>query len=108
MTWSTGPCWRAEGDGVLVAVRAQPRARRPAIGGLGPDGARLRVAVVEAPEDGRASEAVCRALAAALDLPARAVRLRSGGGAREKLVFVAADAARIGERLSELANGETP
>ncbi|MBB3172988.1 hypothetical protein FHR90_000806 [Endobacter medicaginis] len=104
----SGACWREDGAGVVVAVRAQPRARRASVGGLGPDGTRLRICVTEAPEDGRASEAVCRALAASLDLPARSVSLRSGGASREKLLFVAAAAERVGPLLDALAERNSP
>ena len=67
---------------------------------------RLRIAVTEPPEGGRASEAVCVALAASLGLPARAVTLRSGGGSREKLLFVAADPKAVADVLDKLAQGE--
>ncbi|NVN30936.1 hypothetical protein HUK83_11405, partial [Endobacter medicaginis] len=56
----------------------------------------------------RASEAVCRALAASLDLPARSVSLRSGGASREKLLFVAAAAERVGPLLDALAERNSP
>lgn len=90
---------------LLVPVRAQPRARRAAIGGVvvGADGRlRLRIAVTEPPEDGRASKAVCAALARALDVPASRVTLQSGAAAREKLLRVQGDRALLSERLHTL------
>jgi uncharacterized protein YggU (UPF0235/DUF167 family) len=48
----------------------------------------LRVAVVEAPEDGRANRAVCRLLARALDVPPSSVRVVVGESSREKTVEI--------------------
>jgi uncharacterized protein YggU (UPF0235/DUF167 family) len=64
----------------------QPGSRRPGLGGLSPDGGALRVAVGEAPENGRANRAACAAVAAA--------RLRT--------LRVAGDPARLAGHLREL------
>ena len=90
---------------MAVRVKVQPRARRAGLQGLAPgvDGPRLRLAVVEAPENGRANEAVCAALARALSLPASAAELLQGGAAREKLIFIAGDPLSLGPRLEALA-----
>jgi uncharacterized protein len=97
-------CRPAEG-GITLRVKVQPRARRPGIGGLAPgaDGPRLRLAVTEAAEDGRANRAVCAALATALGLPASAVSILQGMAAREKLVQVAGDAGALSARVREWA-----
>lgn len=89
--------FRVVGDGVEVRVKAEPRARRPGVGGMAPgaDGPRLRIAVTEAPSDGKASEAVAQALARALGLPGRTVTLRSGAASRAKTLHVAGDAATL-------------
>ena len=96
--------WRALPDGVSVAVKVQPGARRPGVLGMAPsaDGPRLRIAVTEPPEDGRATRAACAALAAALDVPASAVRVMAGAAAREKRLFVGGDAAMLCQRLATL------
>ncbi len=64
--------WRAVPLGVSVAVKVQPAARRAGILGTVPDaaGTRLKIAVTEPAEDGRANRAACAALAAGLDVPA--------------------------------------
>ncbi|MBX6746110.1 MAG: DUF167 domain-containing protein, partial [Acetobacteraceae bacterium] len=69
--------WRAGPDGVSVRVKVQPRARRPGLQGVVPsaDGPRLKVAVTEAPEDGRANRAVCATLAKALGIAPSAVQV---------------------------------
>ena len=97
--------WRPGPDGITLRVKVQPRARRPGIGGLAPgvDGPRLRLAVTEAAEDGRANHAVCAALATALGLPASAVSILQGPAAREKLVQVTGDAEALAARVRDWA-----
>ncbi len=100
MSW-----WRAEPGGVSVRVKVHPRARRAGLQGLAPgaDGPRLRLAVTEAPEDGRANRAVCAALARALDVPPSAAEVAQGAAAREKLIFIAGDPQALAPRLEALA-----
>jgi uncharacterized protein len=88
-----------------VRVKAQPRARRAGLLGLAPglDGPRLRIAVTEAPEDGRANRAVCAALARALGVPPSAAEVTQGPTAREKLIFIAGDPDALASRLETLA-----
>lgn len=97
--------WRAVPGGVTVRVKAQPKARRPGIGGTAPgiDGPRLRLAVTEAAEDGRANRAACTTLAKALGLAASAVTLLQGAGSREKLLQVAGDPRALAPKLKDLA-----
>lgn len=97
--------WRPVPGGVALRVKAQPRARRPGIGALAPgvDGPRLRVAVTEAAEDGRANRAVCASLAAALHLPAGAVTVAQGAAARDKIIHIAGDPMALAETLKALA-----
>ena len=96
--------WRSTPLGVNVAVKVQPRARRPGVQGTAPtaDGPRLCIAVSEPPEDGRANRAACAALAGALDVAPSAVSVTAGAGAREKLLFVSGDPAVLGPRLAAL------
>ena len=96
--------WRAAPSGVTVAVKVQPKARRPGLQGAAPtaDGLRLRIAVSEPPEDGRANRAACAALAGALRVAPSAVSVTAGVGAREKLLFVSGDPAVLGPRLATL------
>jgi uncharacterized protein (TIGR00251 family) len=96
--------WRAAPDGVAVAVKVQPRARRPGLHGAVPDteGERLSIAVREPPEDGRANRAVCAALAQALGVPASAVTVAAGAAARRKTLRVTGDPAALIARLAAL------
>jgi uncharacterized protein YggU (UPF0235/DUF167 family) len=65
-------------------------------------GPRLRIAVAEPAEDGRANRAACVALARALGLPASAVTLAAGGGSREKLLAVVGDPDVLAAGLARL------
>jgi uncharacterized protein len=78
-------------DSLTIAVRVRPGASRTRVGGRydGPYGPALLVAVTEPPVDGRATEAVVRAVAQALGLRTREVRLRTGTTGRDKLLAVA-------------------
>jgi len=97
--------WRAEAGALLVRVKVQPKSRRPGLEGLRPsaDGPRLRVAVTEAPEDGRANRAVRAKLAAALEVPASVVEITQGATAREKTLRVSGDPALLIPRIEALA-----
>lgn len=91
--------WRETATGVTIAVRAQPKSRRP---GIAAEAGRLRIAVTEAPEDGRANRAVCEALAAAAGVPNSAVSVRLGVSRRDKTVNIAGDPADIVARLARI------
>jgi uncharacterized protein len=96
--------WRAMPDGVAVAVKVQPKSRRPGVQGsaMSIDGARLRIGVAEAAEAGRANRAACAALAEALGLAPSAVHLALGATRREKTLHVAGDPVALGEKLAAL------
>lgn len=74
-----------------VAVRVRPGASRTRVGGTYGD--RLVVAVTARAVDGAATQAVLAALADALRIRPRHVRLVSGSTSRDKLVEVDDDAA---------------
>jgi uncharacterized protein YggU (UPF0235/DUF167 family) len=65
-------------------------------------GTRLKIAVAEPPEDGRANRAVCAVLAERLGLPAASVCVIQGAAARQKTLLVAGDSASITARLAAL------
>ncbi|HJL89958.1 MAG TPA: DUF167 domain-containing protein [Acidimicrobiales bacterium] len=83
-------------------VRIRPRARSEHVGGTwGPDGVLL--AAVQAPAvDGKANKAVLRALATALEISRRNLRIVGGERSRDKLVEVADPPADMSERLGQL------
>lgn len=85
-----------------LRVRVSPGAGSSAV--IGRHGDAWKVRVAEAPERGRANEAVLRLLADALALPRTALTLVSGHGAREKTVeLVGVGPALIERRLTSAA-----
>jgi uncharacterized protein (TIGR00251 family) len=69
-----------------VKVRVSPGTKRDEITGWRDKV--LRVRVRAAPEKGRANEAVCALIAAALGIPARAVAVERGHTSRDKVLLV--------------------
>ena len=98
------PFWRDLPDGVAVAVKVQPKSRRPGLQGRAPSttGERLRIGVAEAAEGGRANRAVCATLANALSLPPTAVQVAHGATTREKTLHVKGDPVALGTKLAVL------
>jgi uncharacterized protein len=96
--------WHRLSDGVAVAVKVQPKSRRPGLHGIAASaaGERLRIGVSEAAESGRANRAACAALARALDLAPSAVQIAMGATSREKTLHVAGDPAMLDAKLATL------
>lgn len=74
-------------NGVIVPVRAQPKARRNAI--VGVHAGRLRVAATDPPEKGKANKSIGEILAAALGIAPSRVQLISGASSAQKKFLVA-------------------
>jgi uncharacterized protein len=87
-----------------LRLRVSPGAGRSAV--FGRHGDAWKVRVTEAPERGRANEAVLRLLSETLALPRTALTLVSGHGAREKTVeLTGMGPALIERRLASAAAG---
>jgi uncharacterized protein len=84
-----------------LRLRVVPGSTRPGI--VGRLGEAWKVRVAEAPERGRANEAVLDLLAEALSLPRRDVSLVAGHASRDKIVEV--DGIGEDETQSRLENG---
>ena len=91
----------------IIPVRVRPGASRTRVGGRydGPHGPALIVAVTAPPVDGRATEAVLRAVADALGLRARDIRLHSGTASRDKLLAVSSPAPDLADKINTLLDG---
>ena len=103
--------WCLRPDGLDVHLRVTPRGGRDAIDGIEAlaDGRPvLKVRVRAAPEDGVANDGARRLLAKALGLPASAVRLEAGAGARLKTFSIAGEAKALAARLAALTGHEPP
>ncbi len=98
--------WTATADGLLVEVRLTPRGGRDAIEGIEQraDGrAVLKARVRAAPSDGQANAALCRLVAAALDVAPRDVTIAAGAASRIKRVLIKGRAAAMIATLRQLA-----
>jgi len=80
---------RSVAQGVTLAVRAQPGAKRTAITGIYGEGAaaQLKIAVQSPPVEGRANSALIAFLAETFGLPKNQIEIVSGELSRSK-VFV--------------------
>ena len=87
-----------------IAVRVKPGSSRVKVGGRhdGPHGPALVVAVTAPPVDGRATAAVLRALATALDLRASALSLHRGAASRDKIIAVTDAPPDLVDRVARL------
>lgn len=77
-------------DGVTLAVRAQPGAKRTKIIGVYGEGdsAQLKIAVQAPPVEGRANEALVEFLAETFEIPRSSVALKSGDTNRSKVFLL--------------------
>jgi uncharacterized protein (TIGR00251 family) len=73
-------------EGAVLAVRAQPGARKAGV--QGEQNGALKVAVTAPPEDGRANKALVEELAEALGVRRSQVELLSGPTARDKKFLI--------------------
>jgi hypothetical protein len=100
-TGSGWPVHQGRRGTVQLRVHVHPGARRTVIDGLH-DGA-VRVRVSAAPERGRANDAVCAAVAAALELRARDVHVVAGHTGRRKTLALSGVTVEVVEqRLRDL------
>ncbi len=81
---------RATSNGVTIAVRAQPGAKKTAITGVYGEGAaaQLKIAVQAPPIEGRANEALVHFLAAIFGIPRANVDLVAGDLSRSKVFLL--------------------
>ncbi len=86
-------------DGVLLRVYVQPKARKEQIVGL--HGDRLKVAVTEPPDKGKANEAVVHLIAASVGTAPSNVSLIRGQTSRQKdLLIIGPSIEVVVDRLS--------
>ncbi len=92
------------GDGVELAVKASPGAKRDAL--LGVWNGALRISVSSPPEDGRANEAIARVLAGALGVRRAQVTLVRGATSRLKRFRISlTTAVEVRQRLANALGG---
>jgi uncharacterized protein len=87
-------------DGVIIRVRVIPRAGRAGLAGARGDA--LLVRLHAPPVEGKANAELIDVIAAALDVPSRAVSIVAGERSRQKRVRVSGiDAVTAASRLTE-------
>jgi uncharacterized protein YggU (UPF0235/DUF167 family) len=94
--------WKTVAGGIVIMVRATPKAARDAIEGIErlADGKTvLKARVRAAPADGEANDALRRLIARAAAVPPSAVSLVRGGSGRLKSFRLHGDPARIAAAL---------
>ena len=79
-------CLRSDDSGVILTVRAVPRAARNEIAGE-KDGA-LRIRLQAPPVDGKANKALLRFLAVTLDIAPSCLTMLSGETGRNKRILI--------------------
>ncbi len=77
---------QAHPEGATLAIRAQPGAKKNAIGGE--QGGALKVAVSAPPEDGRANEAILDLLRETFQLKRSRLEILKGQANRNKIVLI--------------------
>jgi uncharacterized protein (TIGR00251 family) len=88
-----------------IPVRVKPGSSRTLVGGRYGAGDELVVAVNAPPVDGAANDSVVKAVAKALGVRPRAVRIASGQTARSKVIAVTvadAEASEVADRYTAL------
>lgn len=96
--------FRADDNGVILAVRLTPRSSRDTVEDIesASDGRAYLAAKVRAvPEKGAANAALVRLIAVWLDVPKKRVSIVGGAASRLKTVRVVGEPARLTERIAE-------
>ena len=92
-------------NGVLLPVQAQPKARNNSV--IGIHNGRLKVAVTQAPEKGKANNALVKVLASSLGLRRSQIELVSGATSSRKMFLVTGvDVPDLRRRIEE--SSDTP
>jgi uncharacterized protein len=95
---------RATADGVTIAVRAQPGAKKTAITGIYGEGsaAQLKIAVQAPPVEGRANLALIEYLAELFEIPRNEVEIVTGELSRSKVILLrGVSLKKVDTRLAE-------
>lgn len=85
--------------GIIIPVQAQPGARKNGV--VGEHAGRLKVAVTQAPEKGKANQALIEVLADALGVKRSQISLVSGeSSGKKKFLVTGADLSQLTERIA--------
>jgi uncharacterized protein (TIGR00251 family) len=88
-------------DGIILPVHAQPGARKNAVTGV--HAGRLKVAVTQAPEKGKANQALVKLLAELLNVKRSQVALYAGETSHhKKFLILGVELASLQQRIASL------
>jgi uncharacterized protein (TIGR00251 family) len=88
--------------GIILPIHAQPGARKNGITGV--YAGRLKVAVTQAPEKGKANQALVKLLAELLEVKRSQIALIAGEtSSQKKFLITGVDRATLAQRLSHLS-----
>ena len=88
-------------DGLIIPVHAQPGARKNGVTGV--HAGRLKVAVTQAPEKGKANQALIKLLAELLEIKRSQIALLAGETSqRKKFLIAGVDRVTLEQRLAAL------
>jgi hypothetical protein len=91
-------------DGLLLPIQAQPKAKQNAVTGI--HAGRLKVAVTQAPEKGKANDAILKLLAKSLGVKRSQLEIVSGATSSKKVLRITGiDAESLTRRIGELLSG---
>ena len=94
-------------NGVVVSVRAQPRARQARI--VGEHGGAIKIAVTEPPEKGKANQAIAEFLCEQFGVKKSQVALLSGATSRDKRFLITGlDVSELQSRLVRFTTNARP
>jgi len=79
----------ATGDGILVRVKVQPRAKRSQVVGLHGEPPRLKIRLAAPPVDGKANEELLQFFKKALNIPLAQLKITRGQASQFKDVLCA-------------------
>jgi uncharacterized protein len=98
------PAWiTLHEDGIIVAVKAVPRASRTRA--VGEHDGLLRVQIAAAPHHGQSNAALCAYLADAAGVRASHARVRRGSGGARKLIEIDGDPSALAATLVAAVTG---
>ncbi|MGE5194343.1 MAG: DUF167 domain-containing protein [Deltaproteobacteria bacterium] len=93
---------QATSEGIILPVHAQPGARKNGITGV--HAGRLKVAVTQAPEKGKANQALLRLLAELLEIKRSQIALVAGEtSSHKKFLITGVDRATLERKLCNLS-----
>lgn len=91
-------------NGVTVAVRVTPKARRQQVDGVTADAQgrlAVKIAVTAPPEDGKANKAIIALLSRTWNIPRNTISIQRGQTSRDKILSITGDTAALQRKIEK-------